>query len=349
MKYISPNQGHEKLVLPFADRVNYACWNEDESEIAIGGYASTIDLWKPSQIRPHLSLMTRKWERFNISKLLWSRDGTKLLGYDDLAGWHIWDTRTGEILCSQSRTTSKRVFDARWNTDQKRVLAAHHTSVCVWDSTTGKRLLRITTYESIAALWGKDESTIFVSGYAIPSVYDAQTGKRLFRLELEEGEYAVRIERNRDGTMILATNTGTFDLGPTYLWDAKTGRKILTLPKAGSTAIWSPDESRILLYSGKTTINEFHLSLFDLTTQSIIQTFDHTGVVFRAFFNKTGTRVIIYGQNVSIFDVESGKPLLTILSGAYVRHAQLNADETLLLTAGDDGAVRVWDVPKLLE
>jgi len=350
MKQISINQGYEKIILPFPDRVFYACWSSGEGEIAAGGDGDCIAIWTLPQTQPRLLLTTPKRESFSLRQLFWNRDSTKLLGYGVLVGWHIWDTYTGEILCSPGRPVSKQVFSACWDSDLKRVLAAHRNSVCIWDSATGERLLRISTYESMTALWSNDKSVIFVSGYDTPRTYNAKTGKQLFELEVESSECVVRLEPNTRGNMLLATSTEhkDWDLGPPCLWDAKTGRKILTLPKVGRSAAWGPDDTKILLYSSKPIADVFQLSLFDLDTQRITQTFDHTEMIFRAFFNNAGTRIISYGDNVRIFDVESGDPLRTIQSFAYVRYACLNVDETLLLTAGDDHAVRIWDLHRIM-
>jgi WD40 repeat protein len=349
MTQISTNQGYEMIILPFSHPVYDARWSEDEGEIAAGGYASTIAIWQLPKPLPRLSLTIPNKKQFNLNHLLWNRDGTKLLGYDDLNGWYIWDTHTGEILCSPSQDAPTTVFSACWDTNQTRVLAAHRDSVYVWDGSTGNCLLQIPTYESMSALWSIDERMIFVSGYDFPRAYDATTGEPIFVVEMEASESAVHIKTSADGKMLLASGNERSNLGPLAIWDAQTGRKIFTLPKVGRSGVWGPDNTKILLYSSKPTTEVFQLSLFDLTAQRIIQTFDHHDMVFRAFLDKAGTRVISYGRNMRIFEAESGKTLLTIQSPAYVRHACFNADETKLLTTGDDGTIRVWDLQKLLE
>jgi len=64
-------------------------------------------------------------------------------------------------------------------------------------------------------------------------------------------------------------------------------------------------------------------------------------------FSPDGTLIVSagYDSTVRVWEVETGKELVSLTHPSSVETAKFNAKGTQIVTAGDDSVVRVWGLP----
>jgi hypothetical protein len=147
-----------------------------------------------------------------------SADGSKLLACTDAHHVRIWDARTGKELA----VLKSRAWCGCFSPDGKWALTADGSGR-IWDVATGKEL----------ALLPGDEKNPIHSGSFSPD------GKRV--LTLPSGPTSLRV-------LSFPSGPGSLQGGPARIWDAASGKLLLTVDIGGHFAVFSPDpEGRHLL------------------------------------------------------------------------------------------------------
>jgi WD40 repeat protein len=148
---------------------------------------------------------------------------------------------------------------------------------------------------------------------------------------------------SRDGKWLAAAGNGTLTV-----WDTKTRGEpfsfFLTPPNAGphiSSIDFSPDGMLAAVGSDMT------VKLWDLGTGKVRRVLQgQVGYRAPVAFNKAGTLLAShYGPTVKIWDVNTGKVRLTLNGHAtQVLSVYFSPDGRHLVSAGQDGVIKVWDV-----
>lgn len=130
--------------------------------------------------------------------------------------------------------------------------------------------------------------------------------------------------------------------GPIQVWDAATGRTLLTFADTSGEALaWSPRDNRIATSTFDNTI-----VIFDGTTGKEILRFDaNTDASWLAWSPDAQTLATPFGDGAALWDASTGRRIATIATKQiYLGSVAWAPDSTRLATAGQDGTVRIFRV-----
>src|SRR5207253_1134762 len=84
--------------------------------------------------------------------------------------------------------------------------------------------------------------------------------------------------------------------------------------------------------------------------QLALPALQHRGLVWHACFSRDGRRIVTAGSNdarARVWDAATGKLLVELKHGHWVRYAEFSPDNRFVVTASDDTTARVWDTATL--
>jgi WD40 repeat protein len=135
------------------------------------------------------------------------------------------------------------------------------------------------------------------------------------------------------------------------LWDASTGRELVAMRHDESIqgAAFSPDESRILSWSGNCSRGPFTcktatVRLWDASTgRELVPAMRHERIVLGATFSRDGSRILSWsGDTVRLWDASTGRELVPAMHhedsnrGGGALGATFSRDESRILSWGVD-------------
>jgi WD40 repeat protein len=280
--------------------------------------ALRLDDKQPDRQRVHRTRLAAMWQRCarpvrvlfpdtTVLTAAFSPDGRHVVagGSGDLV--YLWDTQSGEVMHLRH---PGGVWAVAFSPDGKRLLSAgDNHRVHVWEK-SGGRLLFSLPHE--ARLW-----------YAAFS---------------PDGRY-------------IATGSGEYDRnGAARLWDATRGQPLgpeLPHPLVVNHVAFSPD-SRLLATAG----DDGNVRLWEVPAgRPVGSPLEHRYQVVRSFFSPDGSRLLTLTNwspkipsEARIWDVAGGRPITPPVRHAifYMRDAAFSPDGKKFITAGGDGAARLW-------
>jgi WD40 repeat protein/tRNA A-37 threonylcarbamoyl transferase component Bud32 len=308
-------------------------WSPDGKRLATVTADGTIKVVDPATGEEHLSvrsqpatwLATRRPGAAVLRVLAWSPDGKRLASATDSLRkdknvWEgegkVWDARTGKHLATLDPHSG--VGRLVWSPDGRRLAAVSRDrggrGAKVWDAATGRAIpLPAPAKGAWSWLsWAPDGRRLAVGTYGTVQVWDAASAKALTPLLAlySPGPSQDRsVAWSPDGRRLAVA-------GPDWtvkVWDAATGKEALSLGRSkGQTNLQPPENRVVLAWSG-----------------------DGKQLASSAGLERT----------IQIWDPASGANLLTLPGHPRaIRSLAWSRDGRRLASAGDDGAVKVWDV-----
>jgi WD40 repeat protein len=297
--------------------------------------------------------------RLNVSaaELEFSPDGSRLAtaGNPDAAGGraateaektaYVWDAATGERLLTLSGHRD-HVMDVHFSPDGSRLATGSEDgTAAIWDAETGERLLVLPGHQPgwVFAYFSPDGATLLTTDLAgAVRLWDARSGE----LELEfSGPRAIcGGVFSPDGNLVAGGDCSPS--GMAFVWDAHTGKRVLTL--RGHTqevidTVFNSDGSRFATASSDGTAKVWDVR----TGKELLTLSGHGGWVLGVDFSPDGKVLATAGIDgtARLWDATTGLQLL-VLSGhsGLIGDVDFSPDGRRLASGGGDGTVRVWDV-----
>lgn len=286
----------------------------------------------------------------STANVAWRPDGGLLATGGTAGGLEVtdavlWDARTGELVRTLSGHTEDLNSVAFSFDGTRLVTTGDDDRAIVWDTTSGERLLDVEIGDGAGgASFGPDGDRLVAPGPdGDVRILDASTGAEIMAFGGADGPYCTSTF-SPDGERVAASGCPGLFSSHGAVWDADSGRRLLTLEDAdGITGIvYSPDGDRLLSRgSDVATVSDAH------TGEELLRLEGHAGDVFGVAFSRDGTRLATGGADgtARIWDAESGEELLRLAGHeGIVALVDFSPDGTRLLTGGGDGTARVWDV-----
>ena len=153
----------------------------------------------------------------------------------------------------------------------------------------------------------------------------------------------VAVAYSPDGTRLATASQD----GTAKVWDAVTGKLLLTLREGHTNAVnglaYSPDGRRIATANGDNTAQ-----VFDAETGRVLLTLVGHAAVGSVAYSPDGKRIVTSSRDnaVKMWDAATGKELFTLPQDSqkdYVEDVAFSPDGKKFATASDDHTAKVWD------
>jgi serine/threonine protein kinase len=222
-----------------------------------------------------LLLVGHQW---NVNELVFTPDGTRLIGVDWSGGVCVWDTATGSLISRQAAAKAGATGNHLALTPSGQVLlCGARMPTTLWDVETGEAVLTYEerTTETWAVVASPDGKRVLIAGEKDVALRDARTGEviRVFDAQLE---FVWSTAFSSDGKLVAAGGRmpGEKETGTVAIWETETGRVIQRLTGLSGDVRWvafSPD-------GGKVASCGFdqHIQVWNLATGGCENTFTDT-------------------------------------------------------------------------
>ncbi|MBN1679617.1 MAG: protein kinase [Anaerolineae bacterium] len=339
------------------DHLVGASWDSAGKRVLTWSDDGTARIWNVSgETPPTESVIVLEGHTAGITFAAWSPDDTRILTAGADFDVRAWDSKTGAEI-ALLRGHVNRLQGAAWNADGTQIVTyGDDMSARVWDAAAGDVLLTLEghTDRVTAAVWSPDESLIATTGFdGIAIVWDAETGEERARLAANTVLDGVTWDTAGARLLTFGEPDGV------GIWNADTGALISLLGGHTDTvlgAAWNTDETLILTWSEDGTAR-----VWDTTgpaAQEIAQFVGHNDRLTGAAWDRDENRILTSGADGSariwaVFDggipAGNGEEQRFVVNpadpaaGGHVFDAVWSAGESQVVTAHQDGTIRVWD------
>jgi WD40 repeat protein len=238
--------GHDEFVWSVA-------WSPDGKRLATGSYDKTARVWDAVTGK---GLLTLSGHRGFVESVVWSPDGRRLAtgSWDETV--KVWNAATGKQLLTLSGHKGP-VTSVAWSPDGERLITGSTDATArVWDAKTGEEIVTLTRHTGVvwSVAWSPNgEKVATGSADDTARVWDAAMGKELLTLRGNaETDNRLPAGIRDDSVSLVAWSPDSKRLatggqgGTPKVWDAVTGKMLLTLPEYRVWSVaWSPDGRRL--------------------------------------------------------------------------------------------------------
>lgn len=315
-----------------------ASFNRPGTRIVTTSLDGTAHLWNARTGRP----VARLGAVSMAAPAVFSPDGTRAVTTESRRAF-VWDAETGEQV-ARLEGHDDMLSSASFSPDGTLVAtASDDQTAIIWDVATER------PWRSLRGHLGAVVTAVFApSGRRIVTTSEDRTARAW-------EAYAGTIAREHDGAVSsLAVSpdgrtivTGGAD-GTARRWDVE-ARRIVGAPLRHQAELddiaFSADGERIV-----TVDNDLSAGLWNARTGRLervfqIQSQEPADAFTAADVSSDGRSVVLATllSGVQVFDLRTGRAVGALAHGEPVNDAGFNADGTRVISASDDGEVRIWD------
>lgn len=333
--------------------INGVTFSADSRSVVTTSDDHTARVWEVGMSQ---SLFDLREQSAEIYGYVFRSDGKLILTGSNDNTVQQWEVSTGHATPKQPGPPGMfRTFTLSPD-GQRVIMASDDSAVRGWDSRTGRNLSVLrghTKYVRNMAITREGRYLVTASDDGTARVWDTATGVAMNVLNSRPGQIS-SVGLSADGKSIVTVN----DQSVVQVWDTVTGEKRATLSAEAQknfvdAAVLSPDGRFVI------TVNDYDAILWDLTTATVHgKIVDKPTMVLHdpankvtdkpvwtAAFSPDGKAALVSGgEGVQVWQVEPVRPLV-VLEGHAARasRAEFSPDGKLILTAGSQNSVGLWD------
>jgi WD40 repeat protein len=277
-----------------------------------------------------------------------SSDGRRLVTtYADLSrkipyAALVWDSQTGRTIGCEGPNDANYLSPSLSADGSKLLVCTYAHGVRIWDARTGKEMAVLNCEARFGCLSPDGRLALTADGSG--RLWETTTGKELALLPGDNRNPIVSGIFSPDGNRVVTLPSGPSSSrspGLARIWDAVSGKLLLTVSIGGTFAKFSPDrEGRHLLADSPRG-----LSVWDSRTGEHL--FNLEGASRTAAYSPDGRYIVSAGSAglegpARVWDAATGKEV-AVLKGRAAGNPVFSPDSRLALTTADH-EVGLWDV-----
>jgi WD40 repeat protein/energy-coupling factor transporter ATP-binding protein EcfA2 len=345
------NAGRAQMTLPGHESsdVQGAAFTSDGKHIVTASDDQTTQVW---DVAANSFRTGYKPDSDDALVAILSPDGTTMLSFVDKKNARLLDAMTGHLIAPLALPAEFTGW--AFSRDGKRFIIAMERKAQVFEATSGKVVSTLEAQEELGAVDLSPDGKLVVTGCkdGAACLWNANRGRQVHALETASpGRLAgiVPDARGERRTFVAAAFSPEGDLvatlnseGKVRLWDTRSGQ-IVAPPifhKNARQIVFSTDGNAILTMAG-----DRRARLWNVHTGTLSTTFLGQSEIAAAAFSRNGLLATAEKGAIRLWEPATSR-LLALLQAdqGSVQSISFSPDGRLLLSFGDDGPARVWDV-----
>lgn len=331
------NTQQEIFSIFVAAQVTSAAWSPDGTKIVSASADGKLKVW---DVKTQQMLSELAGQEDKINNVTWSPDGTKIASASDDGTLRIWDASTSnEIVTVSEHTGDVTAID--WSPDSSKIVSASRDrTIKIWDANNGNKFQELNPAQEVTAVaWSRDGSRILSASSKSITMWDSRTEQILWT-STETMKNVKAVSWSPDDSRIVSTSEDNV-----LIWDAN----VQQIPSAVvrhqgivNTAAFTPDGSQIISSSSD------EILLWDVYGETLKEPMNGYARNINAnAWSRDGIVVVsMVDKLIKLWVAKTGKEVISPLIGhtGKVRSAVFASHNEMLLSAGDDSTIRLWDI-----